>query len=162
MTCVRYTFTVTFLTVSALSFTVEASLSAVPHWWKFSTILLYKAKKLRKVLELYSTMLDCYVSQQSKQIVFAHLVGAEERTETENTKNERLKKKIHDTLWNSPKNVRTRSTTSTLRSHKSIQRIMNNLWKALPKNVKKMKEDRNWIGEAGQYIYEIPLFSFQF
>lgn len=39
-------------------------------------------------------MLDCYVSQQSKQIIFAHLIGAEEWMETENTENEQLKKKF--------------------------------------------------------------------
>lgn len=39
-------------------------------------------------------MLDCYVSQQSKPIIFAHLVGAEEWMVTQNTKNEQLKKKF--------------------------------------------------------------------
>lgn len=39
-------------------------------------------------------MLGCYVSQWSKQIIFAHLVGAEVWMETENTKYEQLKKKF--------------------------------------------------------------------
>lgn len=33
------------------------------------------------------------VSQQSNQIIFAHLIGGEEWMETDDTKNERVKKK---------------------------------------------------------------------
>lgn len=97
-------------------------------------------------------MLDCYVSQQSKQIIFAHLVGAEEWMETENTKNERVKKKFM-ICCEIPPNVRTRSTISTLGSHKLIQRILNNLWKAIPKNVKKLKEYREKLEWRGRLVY---------
>lgn len=136
---------------------VISSYHSVRHPWKLSTILMYKPKNLCKDVRLHSTMLASHVSQQSKQAVSAHLVIW--WMETEETENEQLRKN-HYVLWNSPRNVRTRSITNTLGSHKPTQRSLNNLRKTLPKNVKNLKEDRDkleWGGRSA-YSWDIILF----
>jgi len=49
--------------------------------------------------------------------------------------------------------MRARITTNTLGSHKPLQRILNNLWKRLPKNIKNLKEDREKLEWGGRSVY---------
>lgn len=66
-------------------------------------------------------------------------------------------------LWNSPRNVRAGSTTDTLGSHKPMQRLLNNLWKPLPKNVKNLKEEREaGVGRQVRIFMRYHSFLFSF
>lgn len=71
-------------------------------------------------------------------------------------------KKTRSTLWNTPRNVRVRSTTNYIGSHKQTQRILNNLWNPLPKSVKNLKKDREKLDGGGQVSILMRYHSFLF
>lgn len=148
-----------FLTTSALSFAVVSS----PLTTAFSThgsLAPFWCASQKTYAKMSGYTVQCLPLMQSKQAISAHFVIW--WTETEENENEQLRKN-HYVLWNSPRNVRTRSITNTLGSRKSTQRGLNNLRKTLPKNVKNLKEDREkleWGGRSAYSWYHSFLFSF--